>query len=328
MQTTTHAARRTLAKLSYYIHDATHGAVYAVLRRLRYSPRSGNADQHRWRPYSELVRTPAFVEFASIIAPRWNCHAMLASFGPIFVERELECGVSALQESAEAWTIVVMDDRGSTIAWKGSSHIDGNMVRWSLPRGAYLLAMRAYGDSTDLVSPSVVVDGVELCGVGFHRAEGLRYAAGLNSVRGRDSIAYRALHYYAFYQLEFAPLWDHASLKKQLLPVGNPETGWRYGYLKRSCRLKIRFNMSANAHVRIYVAFYNRSSFPIHWCRVREEEWLGPAFDCDAAYFVRIVRTRDLPLSGDINCETVEMIREHSVPLPGSPERDGATHVS
>jgi hypothetical protein len=86
-------------------------------------------------------------------------------------------------------------------------------------------------------------------------------------------------------------------LRRKFLPVGNPDTEFRYGSLSRGQRLSITSDGAEEGRVNVYITFYNWASFPEYWCQVTDANWLSPSFDMDVAYAVRRVRAKRIQTS-------------------------------
>lgn len=285
------ALAHLLAACSYLFHELMRGMVQLLLLVLALSSKRKRTPQlERWRSYSEDCGKPGFLPVASVIGPRWNCHAMVAGLGPVDVQETIACPVHELSARADSWSLVVYDQRMRTVAWTGSCRLPGEHASFALPAGRYSLSLRFYAESDAMLVPDVLVDGRSLACGRVIEGEATRYAAVLESVRGRQGWFYRALHYYVFHFLKYPRARRDAWLRQQFLPVGNPDTEWSYGSLAAGERLAIASDPAEQAHVSVYVAFYNWASFPEFWCRVGELEWLSPRFDDDVAYAVRRIR--------------------------------------
>lgn len=247
-----------------------------------------------WRLFSEQCEDPGLLPTLSILGPRWNCHAMIASFGPVEVRERVTCRVGELQKQSESWTIVAYDKRMATAAFSGSWTAGGAVAEhgeatFELAPGRYMFSLRCYAEHDRLILPDVVIDGRAMqCGRVLE-GEMSRYACALERIRGQNGFFYRALHYYVFHQLAYAPEARPEWLRRHFLPVGNPETEWHYGHLKPGERLRLELGQHDAERVITFVCFYNWASFPVFWLRVRDQEWVSPTFETRLGYAIRRV---------------------------------------
>jgi hypothetical protein len=271
-----------------------------LLRKLKSRRRPGGtapADarvQPAWRLFSAQCEDPSLLPTLSILGPRWNCHAMIASLGPVEVYERVTCRVGELQEKSESWTIVAYDKRMATAAFSGSwtagdAVAEHGEATFELAPGRYMLSLRCYAEEDRLVLPDVVIDGRAMhCGR-VVEGEMSRYARALERIRGYNGFFYRALHYYVFHQLAYAPDAKPEWLRRHFLPVGNPETEWHYGHLQPGERLRLELGQHDAERVITFVCFYNWASFPVFWLRVRDQEWVSPRFESKLGYAIRRV---------------------------------------
>ena len=58
----------------------------------------GTPAAQTWKTISQVLSARGALPMVSVIGPRWNCHAQIASIGPLRVERSISCDVAALSE--------------------------------------------------------------------------------------------------------------------------------------------------------------------------------------------------------------------------------------
>jgi hypothetical protein len=138
----------------------------------------------------------------------------------------------------------------------------------------------------------VTIDGQFVSGAHIP-GEASRYRGHLESIRDRSGLYYVLLNYYVFFHLK------HRSkkadwLRSQFLPMGNPDTEWYYGHLAAGEQLDLRFDAVHQRLYNTYVTFYNWSSFPVDWCKVKTLEWRSTQFSRQVGYIVRCVRKRSV----------------------------------
>lgn len=274
--------------LSLGLFLACRGMLRALLGfKLRRAAKAGA--NPAWQGYGELLsQRPLFFHYVMFQGPRWNCHALIGVLPAFRVERHLQIDVTAARRSAAAWTIVVYA-RGSsprTVAALGpgqESDADG-LVRLDLAPGEYHLGARYYGCRAGAVWPGVRVDdrlAIPARPVGEEALVYLRY---LDSIRGHCPWFYRWVHHHAFVALERSAAPTPA-LDRLILPVGNPETLFRYGLLPAGAALGLR---AVPPGCLVFLTLLNRASLPLYWCQIREGAFESPRFAEPALYLVRV----------------------------------------
>jgi hypothetical protein len=278
------------AALSYQFHEAMHRMVPWLLRRRAEAVRRAG-QQPKWRTMSDDLDTPGILPVISVIGPRWNCHALLASMSPIRVENSLSLELGEFGVGADSWSIVLYDEVIGTRQWTGSATASANVVTWQVPPGNYALSLRYYTGGDDIEVPTVVVDGATRISGEKLRGEGPRYHRHLEKIRNMDGLYFRLLHYYMFFHLSRLRR-SQAWLQKHFLPMGNPDTQWEFGHLDIGERLSVRSDNNQQHDYNTYVCFYNWASFPVEWHTIHGTDWTGRAFEQPVGYAIRRVRKR------------------------------------
>jgi hypothetical protein len=91
----------------------------------------------------------------------------------------------------------------------------------------------------------------------------------LQGLRQKNGIVYACLHYYVLEMLRLRQYLPASFVRREYLPVGNPETIFNYGDLRRGQCLEITSDRGLPEGQRLYLTIYNRSSFPVFWTEVR-----------------------------------------------------------
>jgi hypothetical protein len=196
--------------------------------------------------------------------PRWNTHALVATAGPVRVERSLRLDVKAANASAFLWTAVVYAAaRNETVAWIDSrAETSGDAGEVALPPGAYSLVLRYYDWGPEPRLPSVAIDGQPAIPERSLPGANNDY---LRSLGGRLRAYALGLHYYVHNLLRYRRLFSASFVRGEFLPVGNPETEFVYGPLERGEALEIDCPPAMTATHRVYATVYDRASFPVAW---------------------------------------------------------------
>jgi hypothetical protein len=246
---------------------------------------------YSWKTMSDDLDRHGRFHIISVLAPRWNCHALLARISPIWIDKSLTLELSGFGSPAYSWSLVLYDDSLKMKEWIGSTTNEKETVTWRLPPAIYSLSLRYYTDSDDIEVPTVVIDGSIRVVGGTIRAEATRYRRHLEAIRNRSGSIFRLLQFHVFYDLSRMEKCADL-LRRQFLPMGNPDTEWNYGHLAIGERLKINSSYAHQRAYKVYVCFYNWASFPVDWYTVDSLHWCGDAFDQPVAYAIRRVRKK------------------------------------
>jgi hypothetical protein len=283
--------RSMIAAASFWFNRAIRIQIQWVLRcHSKLVVRPGA--RQKWRTISEDLDRRGSLQIISVVAPRWNCHALLASISPIWIERSLTLELAGFGSQADSWSVVLYDDSLKMRQWIGSATISEMTVTWNVPPGAYTLSLRYYTEGEDIEVPAVIIDdSVRVVGAKI-AGEASRYRRHLENIRNRGGPYFRLLHYYVFYYLsrqEKSATW----LRQQFLPLGNPDTKWHYGHLAIGEKLRIRCDDAHRRTYNTYVCFYNWASFPVEWQTIRSLEWCCDPFEQAVGFAIRRVRRMD-----------------------------------
>jgi hypothetical protein len=276
-----------IAAVSYWFYRLARAEMQWLVRR-HYKLLLSNGARQKWKTISEDLEMPGRLHVISVLAPRWNCHALLASMSPIWVGQSMTLELAGFGSQADAWSLILYDDSLNVREWIGSATIKERTVTWHLNPAAYTLSLRYYVDGDDIEVPTVIIDGsVRIVG-GKIAGERLRYKRHLETIRNRDGLYFRLLHYYMFYYLS-RQRKSEGWLRQQFLPVGNPDTEWHYGHLDVGEMLTIHCDEACQQTYNVYACFYNWASFPVEWQTIRTLEWCSGPFEQAVGYAIRRV---------------------------------------
>src|SRR5215510_3635692 len=203
-----------------------------MLHRLRRA-RDRQQDALDWHTLSEVLGQPLTLPYIMVTGPRWNPHALISRVGPFQVQNSLRIKVDTAHRAAQMWTLVI--NRASdlrTIALIDSSDVarDAMWYEQNLPPGKFLAVLRYYEWSATPRLPEIAIDNMRRIperSVSPHEND---YFSGL---RNKDGIFYACLHYYVLEMLRLRQYLPASFLRREYLPVGNPETAFYYGDLRR-----------------------------------------------------------------------------------------------
>jgi hypothetical protein len=284
--------------------------------------RSHPDEFRRWRVLGrDYLDAPQGLARYMLIGPRWNVHAVVASAGPLRVERSVSLDRAALADSAEYWAVGAkhFPSFREEAQYSSLTHPDSNSrLEFELPPGDYYITSRYYIWSDRPVLPPVLVDGREM-------VPATEFAPDVNEfyddLQNRGRLFYRCVHYYVYALLKWRGLLSGAWVHRELLPVGNVETEFHYGVVRRGQRLRVRVDPGVFVAHRVYCAIYDQASLPIHWFEITEAEQTGPPSQRNGVYLVRVVQIqpassseRGLPLTVEV-CAAVALA-DASVPRP------------
>src|SRR5262249_50846773 len=114
-------------------------------------------------------------------------------------------------------------------------------------------------------------------------------------LRNKDGIFYACLHYYVLEMLRLRQYLPASFLRREYLPVGNPETAFYYGDLRRGQCIEINSSRGIPEGHRLYLTVYNRSSFPVCWSEVRSLPYRSLPVEASGSYLWRLhaMRSRE-----------------------------------
>lgn len=278
-------------RLSLWLFLVCRGLLRALLRlKLRREAKMGGTPA--WQGYGEILkRRPFFFHYAMFQAPRWNCHAVIGVLPAFKVADHIRVDLAAARRAAPAWTIVVYarDSGPSTVAAIGperEADADG-FFRLDLAPGEYHLGARYYDCRADAAWPEVRIDDRLAIPARPLGQEAQVYERYLENIRGRCPPFYRWVHHHVFAALSQGGV-PVSVLDRLVLPVGNPETVFRYGLLPGGMRLRLGLEPALRRNCLVFLTLLNRASLPLYWCRIRDGSFESPRFSEPALYLVRI----------------------------------------
>ncbi len=212
-----------------------------------------------WIGLSEFMHMPLALPYIMVTGPRWNCHAVLGILGPFDVQSHVRINVEHCRRSAGQWTVVFYDSKGKTSCSAGSIN-DSGTSEWKefdMQSGQYSIAMRYYHCRPQPVFPAVQIDGHEYTSKCPIREEYKSYTHFLERIRDYRGTFYLFLHYYVFKLIAWREWLPESFVKKELLPVGNPETQFLYGPVRKDTPLTFTFDPEVFNTAGVYMSLYN-----------------------------------------------------------------------
>lgn len=276
-----------------------------VMRRLLVlSARLKGKKAYIWGVLSaESLRIKLALPVLMTTGPRWNTHALIGGAGPFAVKEKVSFDLAPLQASAKSWTAAIYRFPKQTLTAVVGS-IDGPFPdRWhtiQLPPGKYNMVTRMYHRSDSIELPEIRIDGVAaIASIKVDPKTNDFY----RDLPKRRSWFYSWMHFYIYTLLRLeAPRW---LIERELLPMGNPETLFRYGALKRGEALRFRMSRELLAAQDVYFTLYTRDSFPALWYPIVECDHVTTAVRESGFYLVRV--QRKLPGQNKADSESIQI---------------------
>lgn len=276
---------------------------WALNQRLKKKPELARS----WRTISkEMIQQPGAMASLLTTAPRWNPHAVIATTGPISVQKEISIDREVCHASAGEWTVVVcrFGDHQVVETFHHSNAKTDQAQSLRLPAGDYQLFLRYYHRKDSARFPSIYSDGQKVCSEIEVDPDTQQFYPDL--IR-RDKWFYRTLNFYVFPALKYLRHLTPEWVDRRYLPLGNPETQFLYGYFEKNEELCLEVDSEILNQNFIYITLYNRSSLPWVWEEITETKWKSGKTDFQGFYLVRVnARSSELP-SGQ-NMDTTDFI--------------------
>ncbi|HET7500126.1 MAG TPA: DUF6208 family protein [Kofleriaceae bacterium] len=276
-----------LSVCSFAFHRAMRARLRARGPRIA-GPDAARAPRWHLLPRALLAHRGALA-WMMTTGPRLNAHAIIALSDPLAVRGALSLHVADAARSARTWSVVVYElPRFRTVATIGSN--DAAPAPWrdlELPPGSYALGVRYYHPADAAELPAVRVDGEDRVPALALPGQALSV---WDSVRDRRGLFYRCLHYYMFHLLEYRDWFPAAFIEREFLPVGNPQTHFAYGAVRKGQSLMLRSDAALLATHDVFFTLYNRCSFPVTWYPITHEEHAIAEVPATGFYLVRMHR--------------------------------------
>jgi len=275
-----------LALLSFGFYRVNRLVISRLYR--RFQARLGSRAT-TWRLLNrETLALPISLPVLMTTGPRWNTHAVIGTLGPLAVSKTLSVRTSTCRESAASWTAVIYRFPDFLTVTQFSSLTSDSRSDWSeleLPVGRYILGIRYYGLFGQPLMPEVQVDGVPT-------TASIETPSNANEVYAdlecRTNLYYRALHQYIYPLLRLRSFFPAAFVRSEFLPVGDPDTVFRYDLVRARHRLTVRLSPELLDGHRVFLTAYNRSSLPVLSEEISSTGWSSPRFRRDGFYLFRI----------------------------------------
>lgn len=235
----------------------------------------------------ETIRSDLTLAVLMTRGPRWNPHALIASSGPFPVADSLSISAPPTTQSCASWSIVIYHYPGlQTISSFNSSQtpVDGWLSQ-KLPPGKYSLGLRHYDPSPETLLPAVRADGKEVLAARPAPSNTNNFYSKLHH---RAKWFHGAMHYYVFPMLRWRQRLSENFVRANYLPVGDPDTHFYFGRLRRGECLKCESPGNLFDNFRLFYTQYNRASFPVSWREITEQIYATAPASHDGYYLFRL----------------------------------------
>jgi hypothetical protein len=243
----------------------------------------------QWRVLSaDNLKSPLSLPVLMTKGPRWNTHAIIGTLGPFEVKQSITLDLESANHSARSWIAVVYsfpDYKTIASIESGKNSMEEKWTSLPLKPGKYTLGLRYYhwGDRVNL--PAIKIDEKE-----FVKSQSVSSDVNhfYHQLIAQKNWFYLWLHYYVFTLLRLRRWFPDSFVKGEYLPVGAPDTKFIYGYLKKNQSLQIVIDALIIDHYDVYLTLYDRSSLPLSWCQIQQENLLANPIASNGFYLLRI----------------------------------------
>jgi hypothetical protein len=262
---------------------------YRIIAAVDLKRNQKGVEQPHWETMSELCENPRSLNLTMVIAPRWNCHALIAKAGPFRVERELAIEAQYLETEESVCFVAIYDDRFE-IAYLFDSR-EANRPNFAtniaLSPGLYLASYRGYSPNPSRL-PQITIDGRSLVGARNLEDAFIEHQAFLHSLSKKKKWPYLAANYYIFVLLKYRNLFSKNFIEDAYLPVGNPGTNYAYGQVDKESRIEISIAPERFEDALYFLTVYDLYSLPQFWQTVDRKDFRSKPVECDGYYLIRI----------------------------------------
>ncbi len=278
-----------LAKFSLLYYNSIKKQ-YKKLLINAFKPNNNSNFGFSWSTLTQwLEKSPENLDLMMMIGPRWNCHAVIGLSDVFQVSNSISFYVQDIINSATFWTIVIYSQDFKTVKHIGSKD-NLNQLEWkkvNLNPGNYFLGLRYYETDLNITFPAIKVDGKLLFTSYDASSEKKRYENYLNSLKKISKIKFLLMHLHAYIYIKHRNKFRDDWIRKHYLPVGNPETHFSYGLVKKGDMLNVE-PMEQNRGI-TFISIYNRSSIPVFWAKIENTKSIRAT--CSGTYLIRHIST-------------------------------------
>jgi Family of unknown function (DUF6208) len=239
-----------------------------------------------------------------LIGPRWNTAALNTAAGPFAVAGRLQLDREALDGAAELWSMMVY--AVPSLLAGPSVRLARHLTRFSVPPGGalltlelapgrYWISVRFYCWRGPVTLPRIWEDGTPVSEPVVAPADANDF---YDDLRLQTSWFLTALQCHSYLMVKWRRFLPRRLVERMLLPVGDPETEYRYGALNTGEGLAIEMAAAALATHLVFYTAYNRASLPVAWLRMEAPRLEAPRAAEPCVYLLRILHLHGRPEAG------------------------------
>lgn len=304
---------------SFLLFRAARAVLAKLIERQSFRQRSY---QPGWRPISAAtLQMKWYLPWIMTRAPRWNPHALIANAGPFEAKGKLRVRLRDADQGALDWTVVLYSHPHYRTLQVLAPAADGLGPEWQeldVAPGRYTLSLRYYHLQPAPLAPAIEVDGAPFCP---SQPLAPDTNAFYRTLAGRSTLFYRALQYYVFVLLRFRHAVSPALLRREFLPVGNPNTQFVYGHHRAGQRIRIALDDALFARCYAYLTIYEGGSFPLAFHDLASARLVSAVAPRAGYYLLRLCARPGQALDGDV--EGVSAIAEYPLQSHADGEGEG-----
>lgn len=245
-----------------------------------------------WKLFSEKFSVPGSLMYVMLNAPRWNTHAIIVTAGVLNVKRTLTfTGLIHLNVYCQSWTLVIYTQPDNkTFRSISEQDITTDALTAELPEGKYSIGLRLYNTRFPVCLPSITIDNKEEV---LPRQLDVKPALYPDKIVNKKGVLYYIIHQYVYLLMCNKIHRDNAYIKKEYLPVGNPETIFKYGVILKNKSIQIHLEQDVLNNFLVYLTVYNLCSFPVLSEQILTEKYSSSVFPHTGTYLIRMVALAD-----------------------------------
>lgn len=281
--------RSLLLKIRYY----SSVLFYRLLKgyfSFMYNNFISHFNKKEWKIFAEKFKMPGALLYVMVNAPRWNTHAIISTVGPLRVDKSITIsGLKKVSHETKSWSLVIYNQSNNeTVSFiSGDTCID-DVSEIQLKKGDYTIGMRLYECKYPLILPVIETNNkADIIHERVLKVEPNLYPI---SVWKKNSFIYRFLHSYIFILLKGLIKRDNEFITKEFLPVGNPQTDFKYGVILKGKTFFYDFSLIDFNKNLVFYTLYNSSSFPVESGKITSDLFFIERVDYFRAYLIRIVK--------------------------------------
>ncbi|NEO57614.1 MAG: hypothetical protein F6K54_33825 [Okeania sp. SIO3B5] len=258
---------------------------------------SNKKEFNKWQVISEeALKKPLTLPYILTHGPRWNTSAIVAvTTRPFVLKKSLAIEISSCVASAQSWSIGIYTYPEVKPVEYIASYNSNLQEQWhelKLEPGKYTLVLRYYNWYDQVNFPVINVDGNLI--IESESVDGSNVNNFYQNLITRDNIFYRFLNYYIFTLLICQKWLPKEWVRKEYLPIGDPNNEFLYGFVYKGCSLSLELNSLLLANYDVYLTTYSRSSLPITFCQINAEKYMSKVIETDGFYLLRLRYKSDL----------------------------------